>query len=233
MSLRPVRARERDKGKSQGAPLSSDTQKLLQKMMAKSRLTPAQKRKLNTSLQTTGTLPKDLHGSGKVVRKPTRISREIKGRVPLPARPTIRTSESILATDPYAVDKFVPKPAKYSCEEEKARLADVFEDVGRPVHEKKYGAQGRKNAATRKRAEARARARAAAAARAPPPDRFADVLAEIEERKAFLEEMTALGARKDYEAIIHFQIAQKIEELKDIDAKRAAAAEAKFGSGWL
>uniref|UniRef100_A0A3B1K2K8 Si:dkey-43k4.3 n=1 Tax=Astyanax mexicanus TaxID=7994 RepID=A0A3B1K2K8_ASTMX len=52
-------------------------------------------------------------------------------------------------------------------------------------------------------------------------DRFQEVLDEIEERRQFLEEMTALGRGRDYNHIINFEISQKIKELELIDMKRS------------
>nr|XP_046168006.1 UPF0193 protein EVG1-like [Oncorhynchus gorbuscha] len=52
-------------------------------------------------------------------------------------------------------------------------------------------------------------------------DRFQEVLDEIEERKEFLEEMTALGKGKQYRNI-NTEISQKIRELEVIDKARSA-----------
>uniref|UniRef100_A0A8C7CSW5 Uncharacterized protein n=1 Tax=Oncorhynchus kisutch TaxID=8019 RepID=A0A8C7CSW5_ONCKI len=53
-------------------------------------------------------------------------------------------------------------------------------------------------------------------------DRFQEVLDEIEERKEFLEEMTALGKGRQYRNIINTEISQKIHELEVIDKARRA-----------
>uniref|UniRef100_A0A4W5NXP0 Si:dkey-43k4.3 n=1 Tax=Hucho hucho TaxID=62062 RepID=A0A4W5NXP0_9TELE len=53
-------------------------------------------------------------------------------------------------------------------------------------------------------------------------DRFQEVLDEIEERKEFLEEMTALGKGKQYHNIINTEISQKIRELEVIDKAHSA-----------
>lgn len=52
-------------------------------------------------------------------------------------------------------------------------------------------------------------------------DRFQEVLDEIEERKQFLEDMTALGKGPQYQQLINTEISQKIRELEEIDRKRS------------
>jgi len=52
-------------------------------------------------------------------------------------------------------------------------------------------------------------------------DRFDEVFQEIEERKAFLDEMEALGQGKQYRTIIATEISQKIRELELIDKERS------------
>jgi len=52
-------------------------------------------------------------------------------------------------------------------------------------------------------------------------DRFDEVLQEIEDRKAFLDEMEELGQGKQYRTIISTEISQKIRELELIDKERS------------
>uniref|UniRef100_A0A0E9WLH2 Uncharacterized protein n=1 Tax=Anguilla anguilla TaxID=7936 RepID=A0A0E9WLH2_ANGAN len=57
-------------------------------------------------------------------------------------------------------------------------------------------------------------------------DRFQEVVDEIKDRMNFLEEMSALGKRKQYQNIIETEISQKIRELELIDK----ACSADLGS---
>ena len=217
MSLRPVKARDRARTQKT-KPLSSQTQKLLHSMMAKSRLTPAQKRKLKAEVASSGRLPASVQPPPRRKARP-RITREIRGRVPLSSRPSIRPKEAILDSDPYAVDKFVPQRGLFNSQVAKAELADRFEDEGRPEEKKVYGPAGRKNKA-RRDAAARAAAHASArAASAPQLDERDILAAEIQERAEFLEDMRALGAAADYESTIKFQISQRVQRMKLLDAQ--------------
>uniref|UniRef100_A0A8C5FRX0 Uncharacterized protein n=1 Tax=Gadus morhua TaxID=8049 RepID=A0A8C5FRX0_GADMO len=54
-------------------------------------------------------------------------------------------------------------------------------------------------------------------------DGFQEVVDEIEERRQFLADMTALGQEKLYRNLINTEIAQKIRELELMDKTRSAA----------
>ncbi|KAK2544127.1 hypothetical protein Q9966_002133 [Columba livia] len=55
----------------------------------------------------------------------------------------------------------------------------------------------------------------------PEPDRFEELLNEVQERKEFLAEMEALGQGKKYRSIILTEISQKTRELEIIDKMRS------------
>uniref|UniRef100_A0A8D0H4A3 Chromosome 22 open reading frame 23 n=1 Tax=Sphenodon punctatus TaxID=8508 RepID=A0A8D0H4A3_SPHPU len=55
----------------------------------------------------------------------------------------------------------------------------------------------------------------------PEPDRFEELVNEIQERKIFLAEMEALGQDKQYQGIILTEISQKLREMEVIDKKRS------------
>ncbi|KAF4799092.1 hypothetical protein TURU_057661 [Turdus rufiventris] len=53
------------------------------------------------------------------------------------------------------------------------------------------------------------------------PDRFEELVNEIQERREFLAEMEALGQGKKYQGIILTEISQKLHEMETIDKKRS------------
>uniref|UniRef100_A0A674IKF3 Chromosome 22 open reading frame 23 n=1 Tax=Terrapene triunguis TaxID=2587831 RepID=A0A674IKF3_9SAUR len=55
----------------------------------------------------------------------------------------------------------------------------------------------------------------------PEPDRFEELMNEIQERKEFLAEMEALGQSKQYRGIVLTEISQKLREMEIIDKKRS------------
>ncbi|CAF5193265.1 unnamed protein product, partial [Rotaria magnacalcarata] len=65
----------------------------------------------------------------------------------------------------------------------------------------------------------------------PPPreiDRFDELVLEIEQRKQFLEQMTSLGKRKEYQQVISNEISDKIREMEHIDRQRSKALEKRL-----
>ncbi|KAF6117683.1 hypothetical protein HJG60_001796 [Phyllostomus discolor] len=56
----------------------------------------------------------------------------------------------------------------------------------------------------------------------PEPDRFEELVKEIQERKEFLADMEALGQGRQYRGIILAEISQKLREMEDIDHQRSA-----------
>uniref|UniRef100_A0A8D2IIL4 Chromosome 22 open reading frame 23 n=1 Tax=Urocitellus parryii TaxID=9999 RepID=A0A8D2IIL4_UROPR len=56
---------------------------------------------------------------------------------------------------------------------------------------------------------------------APEPDRFEELVKEVQERKEFLDAMEALGQGKKYQGIILAEISQKLREMEDIDRRRS------------
>uniref|UniRef100_A0A8C9MM02 EVG1 protein n=1 Tax=Serinus canaria TaxID=9135 RepID=A0A8C9MM02_SERCA len=53
------------------------------------------------------------------------------------------------------------------------------------------------------------------------PDRFEELMNEIQERRDFLAEMEALGQGKKYQGIVLTEISQKLHEMEIIDKKRS------------
>ncbi|NXC71008.1 EVG1 protein, partial [Anhinga anhinga] len=55
----------------------------------------------------------------------------------------------------------------------------------------------------------------------PEPDRFEELVNEVQERREFLSEMEALGQGKKYRRIVLTEISQKMREMEIIDKKRS------------
>ncbi|EDV27695.1 uncharacterized protein TRIADDRAFT_53654 [Trichoplax adhaerens] len=64
-------------------------------------------------------------------------------------------------------------------------------------------------------------------------DRFEEVLAEIEDRKEFLETMESLGKGKELKSRILAEISMKIRELEKIDRKRSQEVKDSFPADQL
>nr|KAF6367760.1 hypothetical protein mMyoMyo1_001812 [Myotis myotis] len=92
---------------------------------------------------------------------------------------------------------------KRDLEKEKRRLQDIFA-AGKDKEERK-----RKPRAVQRKDPA------------PEPDRFEELVKEIQERKDFLAEMEALGRARQYRGLILTEISQKLREMEDIDHQRS------------
>ncbi|KAG9277475.1 UPF0193 protein EVG1 [Astyanax mexicanus] len=181
---------------------SNDTRELLQLMMRESRLTSFQQRQLNNQLKKGGALPLRCNPTSSAPPLQAQPQPSLsKGRA-LSVRPQRRSAEQCSAGDNYTRERFQPSAAR-DLEKEKRRLQNIFatgqEEPQLSVPQTQPP----------KRAEE------------THTDRFQEVLDEIEERRQFLEEMTALGRGRDYNHIINFEISQKIKELELIDMKRS------------
>nr|XP_006636967.2 PREDICTED: UPF0193 protein EVG1 [Lepisosteus oculatus]XP_015215166.1 PREDICTED: UPF0193 protein EVG1 [Lepisosteus oculatus] len=188
---------------------SQETQELLRVMMQESRLTRFQERQIGERLQKGGALPPRCHPtSSEVPRAPAAAPRPQPRAGPSPAfKPQRRSAEQCQAGDSYQRERFRPRPTR-DPEKEKRRLQSLLatgrEEPGPPPPLPD----------------------AAGTEATPGRDRFQEVLDEIEERRQFLEEMTALGRGKEYQTIISTEISQKIRELELIDGARCSELSA-------
>ncbi|NXM73380.1 EVG1 protein, partial [Serilophus lunatus] len=121
----------------------------------------------------------------------------------LPARPQRRPAKVCQAGDAYTREKFKPQPTR-DVEKEKRRLQNILA-TGKDEVEGKV----EQVLVLRKEEEM------------PEPDRFEELVNEIQERKEFLAEMEALGQDKEYQGIILTEISQKMHEMEIIDKKRS------------
>ncbi|KAM9482609.1 UPF0193 protein EVG1 [Clarias gariepinus] len=186
---------------------SKETQELIQVMMRESRLTNLQQRRINNQLKKGGALPMACNTSPPAPAQP--VPKVSKGPV-LPSRPQRRSAENCRAGDSYTPERFRPSATR-DLEKEKRRLQNILatgqeDPQPSPSHTK----PANRMEDTKK-------------------DRFQEVLDEIEERRQFLEEMTALGRGSQYQHIINSEISQKIRELELIDRAYSEAVKIKVG----
>ncbi|XP_052415588.1 UPF0193 protein EVG1 [Carassius gibelio] len=178
----------------------TETRQLIQMMMQESRLTDFQQRQINNQLKNGGALPLTFN------LKPLEPSVQSEPRVnkvaALIGHQKRRSAEKCSAGDNYKREQFKPRAIRDQ-EKEKRQLQNLFstgqKDVG-PTHSQRDSTERKEKQID---------------------DRFQEVLDEIEERKQFLEDMTALGKGHQYQQLINTEISQKIRELEKIDKKRS------------
>ncbi|KFP33566.1 UPF0193 protein EVG1, partial [Colius striatus] len=121
----------------------------------------------------------------------------------LSAIPHLRPAEVCRAGDAYTREKFRPGATR-DLEKEKQRLQNILA-TGKDVVEqevKQMPLQTKKE-------------------EIPEPDRFEELVKEVQERREFLAEMEALGQGKKYQRIILTEISQKLREMELLDKKRS------------
>uniref|UniRef100_A0A4W5MNY9 Si:dkey-43k4.3 n=1 Tax=Hucho hucho TaxID=62062 RepID=A0A4W5MNY9_9TELE len=186
-----------------GTQYSKEIQEMLKLMMQESRLTNFQQRQINDKLKKGSALPLTCNPTSSAppsLPKP-KVIKNITTRTP--AKPLRRTADNCSSGDNYTRERFRPRATR-DLEKEKRRLQNILatgQEEPRPSHPRNISLD-----------------------QGPEEERdlFQEVLDEIEERKEFLEEMTALGKGKQYHNIINTEISQKIRELEVIDKARSA-----------
>ncbi|CAL8388604.1 unnamed protein product [Arctogadus glacialis] len=191
---------------SRPATYSQETQKMLKVMMEESKLTNFQRRQITKSLTDGAALPPSL-GPSAAAPGPQQPEQKVTGT---PRRdryvPSRRRSEQTCRSgDSYRRDAFRPRPTR-DLEKEKSRLQSILAT----------GKDETKPKPKPSRSEAQS-------PESVEKDRFQEVVDEIEERRQFLADMTALGQEKIHRNLINTEIAQKIRELELMDKSRSAA----------
>ncbi|CAF1088714.1 unnamed protein product [Adineta ricciae] len=148
-------------------------------------------------------------------------SLSIQSKVPIakrvkPIRPSnnsqpsgLRTYNDIVNSNAYTQSDYRPRPTKVRTDHEKDRLANLMA----------YGIDPSKMPCKPSDCSPSANREI---------DRFDELVLEIEERKEFLEHMTALGKRREYQEVISNEIADKIREMEQIDRQRSKALEQRL-----
>jgi hypothetical protein len=147
----------------------------------------------------------------------------------LGVRPSIKTQGQILAEDPYAVEQFrpMPAPAPGGVDRNGRRVLRGGEAEKTRFQDKVAGIEGGGDASgtaggARARNGRNAGANDTEVSALPVEDQLTiDLIAEIDERKAFLQEMEGLGQGAEYEAQIKAEIAERVRRLKQIERERA------------
>ncbi|XP_072890128.1 UPF0193 protein EVG1 isoform X1 [Hemitrygon akajei] len=172
-------------------------------MMQESKLNLFQQRQLNRRLQEGDSLPVNCNPTSSRVSEPTPLPPAPSLRADLFSKPQLRPAESCRAGGAYQREKFRPRPTR-NLEKEKQRLQNIMA-TGKdgPMPDKKQ----------RPKEEEEEK---------PEIDRFDELCNEIEERRQFLEQMESFGRGKEFRGIIHAEISQKIQEMKEIDKKRSS-----------
>ncbi|KFU83583.1 UPF0193 protein EVG1, partial [Chaetura pelagica] len=174
-------------------------------MMEQSKLTCFQRRYLMDRVQRGDTLPLQCHPTSSKEPAPPApaFSPAVHHPIRLPAKPHLRPAKVCQAGNAYTREKFKPWPGR-DLEKEKQRLQNILA-TGKDVVEDKV-----KQTLVQTKEE-----------ETPEPDRFEELVNEIQERREFLAEMEALGQGKKYRSIILNEISQKIREMEIIDKKRS------------
>ncbi|NXJ49820.1 EVG1 protein, partial [Spizaetus tyrannus] len=187
------------------ARYSPATRELLRAMMEESKLTPFQRRYLMDRVKRGDTLPLQCHPTSSKEPAPAAPAFSLPVCQPcrLSAKLHLRPAEVCQAGDAYTREKFKPR-ARRDLEKEKQRLQNILA-TGKDVAEHKV-----KQILGQTKEE-----------ETPEPDRFEELVNEIQERREFLAEMEALGQGKKYQRIVLTEISQKMREMEIIDKKRS------------
>ncbi|KAM9582060.1 UPF0193 protein EVG1 isoform 3-T3 [Guaruba guarouba] len=192
--------------KDGAARYSPGTRELLRAMMEESKLTHFQRRYLMERVERGGTLPLQCYPIQSKEPDPA-SSLPAHQRSRLSAKPHLRPASACQAGDSYTREKFKPR-AMRDLEKEKQRLQNILA-TGKDVVEHQV-----KPVVVQSKEE-----------ETPEPDRFEELVNEIQERKEFLAEMEALGQGKKYRRIILTEISQKMREMEILDKKRSEEME--------
>ncbi|NWU47998.1 EVG1 protein, partial [Dromas ardeola] len=174
-------------------------------MMEETKLTHFQRRYLMDCVKRGGTLPLQCHPTSSKEPAPAApaFSPAICQPSRLSAKPHLRPAKVCQAGDAYTREKFKPQ-ARRDLEKEKQRLQNILA-TGKDVVE----CNVKQTLVQTKEEEI------------PEPDRFEELVNEVQERKEFLAEMEALGQGKKYQSIVLTEISQKMREMEIIDKKRS------------
>ncbi|KAH0616900.1 hypothetical protein JD844_028357 [Phrynosoma platyrhinos] len=184
---------------------SQETQELLKVMMQESKLTNFQQRHLVNCMKRGDSLPPHCNPTSSREPQIPKSASPPKAFLSISpyGRPHLRPAEICRAGDAYAREKFRPQATR-DLEKEKERLQNIFA-TGKDKIRKKPQKQPVKVEED-----------------VPEPDRFDELVNEVEDRQKFLAEMEALGKGKSYHGIILTEISQKLREMEIIDKQRSA-----------
>ncbi|XP_061495074.1 UPF0193 protein EVG1 isoform X2 [Rhineura floridana] len=184
---------------------SHETQELLKVMMQESKLTNFQQRHLINCMKRGETFPARCSPTSSREPEPPKPISPPKAFLSISpyGRPRLRPAEMCRAGDAYTRERFRPQATR-DLEKEKERLQNIFatgkDKVGKKTQKKPVKVEEE----------------------VPEPDRFEELVNEVQDRQKFLAEMEALGQGKLYQGIILTEISQKLREMEIIDKERSA-----------
>eukprot|EP00164_Ancoracysta_twista_P000746 GFYU01000982.1.p1 GENE.GFYU01000982.1~~GFYU01000982.1.p1 ORF type:complete len:318 (+),score=49.64 GFYU01000982.1:246-1199(+) len=227
--------------------VTSETNALIEDILAGSNLSFVQKRHIQDSILENGELPMASHPSTlKLNKRPSQTSVKVpkpklrsatapsSSGPPKLAKRGKKPANKIMAENPSELFSYEPAPVRaqptYNAEKEKARLQkhmsgmddyddyDIDEYLGDEFDEDIIEATRN---LSMNGAVARAGAKKKNAKKGGRSDEaarlFDEIVAEIDERNTFLAKMTEMGEGEKYEHIVKRQIAERIEELNRLD----------------
>ncbi|XP_068672708.1 UPF0193 protein EVG1 homolog [Montipora foliosa] len=194
------------------APVSKETQNLLKVMMEESKLTNFQRRQLQENIKRGESLPVSCNPT---TSRSAKVQPKRSPQKPLPKVMNAkhlsggkRSKDAIdMKNTTEAQEIYKPPVGKLISEKDKRRLQNVMA----------YGEDGKEIEDT----PIQKRLLPVEKVSEKEIDRFDEVVQEIEDRRAFLDEMEKLGQGKNYRTIIMTEISQKIRELELIDKERS------------
>ncbi|XP_036746913.2 UPF0193 protein EVG1 isoform X1 [Manis pentadactyla] len=185
------------------AAYTPGTCELLKVMMKESKLTNFQQRHIMDSMKRGDTLPLQCSPTSSQRVLPSKQTAPAISLPPiLAARSHLRPASTCQANGAYSREPFEPQATR-DMEKEKRRLQNIFATGKDPDKWKRKPPPVYQEDP------------------APEPDRFEELIKEIQERKEFLTDMEALGQGRQYRGIILAEISQKLREMEDIDHKRS------------
>uniref|UniRef100_A0A8D2JGR9 Chromosome 22 open reading frame 23 n=1 Tax=Sciurus vulgaris TaxID=55149 RepID=A0A8D2JGR9_SCIVU len=185
------------------AAYTPGTCELLGAMMKESKLTSFQQRYIMDAMKRGDSLPLQCSPTSSQQGAPSKQRPPATYLPPtLAARSHLRPASLCRANGAYSREQFRPRATR-DLEKEKRRLQSIFATGKEPPEWKKKAAPVQQKDP------------------APEPDRFEELVKEIQERKEFLDAMEALGQGKKYQGIVLTEISQKLREMEDIDRKRS------------
>ncbi|XP_016078035.1 PREDICTED: UPF0193 protein EVG1 [Miniopterus natalensis] len=185
------------------ATYTPGTCELLRAMMKESKLTKFQQRHILDTMKKGDALP--------LYCSPTSSQRVVPSKQPasdvclppiLTVRSHLRPASMCQANGAYSREQFKPRATR-DLEKEKRRLQSIF-----ATGKDKEGLESKPRPVRHEDP-------------APAPDRFEELVKEVQERKEFLADMEALGQGRQYQGIILAEISQKVREMEDIDRQRS------------
>lgn len=182
-------------------------------MMQESRLNNFQQRQINDRMKKGAALPLTCNPTSSSPPSQPKPKAVQPGRTCLSSKPQRRNADTCSSGENYTREMFRPSATR-DLEKEKRRLQNIL-------------ATGQEEPKSQKPTKVPLEL---SREEEVPRDRFQEVLEEIEERRQFLGEMTALGKGKNYQTLINTEISQKIRELEVIDKARSADLKARMTS---